>query len=104
MRPEEAGGALKLRAEDVDDLAVISACLQDALIPVGDIAYLPQDKSFLFAANRFRWEAGLRAAMGAAGCERILSLVAFDAVEGVLYRGFRRGERERLLPLLAVRP
>jgi hypothetical protein len=107
MRPEEADGALKLRAEDVDDLAVISACLQDALIPVRDIVYLPQDKSFVFAASRFRWEAGLRAGTpmpGAAGCERILSLVAFDAVEGVRYRGFRRGEHERLLSLLAVRP
>jgi hypothetical protein len=103
MRPEEADGALRLRAEDVDDLAVISTCLQDALIPIGDIAYLPQDKSLVFVANRFRWEAGLRAAMGAAGCERILSLVAFDAVEGVLYRGFRRDERERILSLLAVR-
>jgi hypothetical protein len=92
MRHEEADGALRLRAEDVDDLAVISTCLQDALIAVGDIAYLPQDKSFVLVANRFRWEADRRAATGAEGCE------------GVLYRGFRRGERERILSLLAVRP
>ena len=88
----------------MDDLAVISACLQDALIPVGDIAYLPQEKSFVLVANRFRWEGDRRATIGAEGCERILSLVAFDAVEGVLYRGFRRDARERLLSLLAVRP
>ncbi|HZU89593.1 MAG TPA: DUF2948 family protein [Stellaceae bacterium] len=134
MPPERADGALRLRAEDTDDLAVISACLQDALVPVGDIAYMPEEQSFVFVANRFRWEGhptggtprgqrprgdprsqiawgGRRAAqprgipmMGAAGYERILSVVAFDAVESVLYRGFRRGERERILSLLAIRP
>jgi hypothetical protein len=124
MPPEGADGALRLRAEDADDLAVISACLQDALVAVGDIAYVPEERSFVFVANRFRWErhptrsqvawgprAGRRAAqprglpmMGAAGYERTLSAVAFDAVESVLYRGFRRGERERILSLLAIRP
>jgi hypothetical protein len=103
MPPEEAAGGLRLRAEDADDLAVISACLQDALVPVGDIAYLAQERSFVFVANRFRWEAGERAA-GAAGFERTLCAVAFDAVGGVHYRGFRRGARERILPLLAIRP
>ena len=104
MPPEGTDGALQLRAEDADDLAVISACLQDALVPVGDIAYDPQEKSFMFVANRFRWEAGRRRAMGAEGYERVLCAVAFEEVESVLYRGFRREERERILSLLAIRP
>lgn len=106
MPPEGANGALQLRAEDADDLAVISACLQDALVPVGDIAYAPQDRSFMFVANRFRWEAARRAARGAGGpCyERVLCAVAFAEVESVLYRGFHRHERERILSLLAVWP
>ena len=37
MAPDD-GAALKLRAEDAEDLAVISACLQDALVPVRDLA------------------------------------------------------------------
>ena len=44
---------LKLIALDVDDLAVISAHLQDAVLQVGDIAYLPRDKRFAAIANRF---------------------------------------------------
>ena len=32
MAPDGNGTALKLRAEDAEDLAVISACLQDALV------------------------------------------------------------------------
>ena len=46
---------LKLIALDADDLAVISAHLQDAVLQVGDIAYLPKDKRFAAIANRFDW-------------------------------------------------
>jgi hypothetical protein len=101
MPIEGMDGALRLRAEDADDLAVISACLQDALVAVGDIAYMPEEESFVFVANRFRWEAGEGAAMGH---QRTLCAVVFDAVTGVLHRGFRRGERERIMSLLAIRP
>jgi hypothetical protein len=55
MAPDDAGAALKLRAEDADDLAVLSACLQDALVPVRDLAYVADQKIFVFVANRFRW-------------------------------------------------
>jgi len=46
---------LKLIALDADDLAVISAHLQDAVLQVGDIAYLPKDKRFAAITNRFDW-------------------------------------------------
>ena len=49
--------ALKLLARDEEDLAVISAILQDALIPVSEMAYLPEEHRFALVANRFRWEA-----------------------------------------------
>ena len=35
---------LKLRAEDEEDLAVVSAILQDALVAVGEMAWLPEEK------------------------------------------------------------
>jgi hypothetical protein len=41
MAAEPHRSGLKLRAEDADDLAVISACLQDAIVPVRDLAYVP---------------------------------------------------------------
>ncbi len=47
---------LKLRGEDEDDLAVISAVLQDALVAVGEMAYFPEEARFVLVANRFRWE------------------------------------------------
>jgi hypothetical protein len=95
---------LRLRAEDADDLAVISACLQDALVSVRDLAYDPDVRSFMLVANRFRWECGVDWVGGKPPFERTLCGVAFDAVEGVGYRGFHRNEENRILCLLAIRP
>ena len=102
MAPDEPA-VLKLRAEDAEDLAVISACLQDALVPVRDFAYVPEERSFLFVANRFRWENGLRALSAEASFERTLCGMTFSEVTAVSYSGFRRNEASRLLSLLAIR-
>ncbi|HEX4185814.1 MAG TPA: DUF2948 family protein [Stellaceae bacterium] len=104
MPADESGAAFKLRAEDADDLAVISACLQDALVAVRDLAFVPQDHTFLMVANRFRWERASRSARGEAGYQRTLCGITFGAVIGVSYHGFRRSEDTRILSLLAIRP
>lgn len=101
MAPDD-GAALKLRAEDADDLAVISACLQDALVPVRDLAYDPEDRTFLFVANRFRWEDGFRPAADEAPYLRTLCGITFREVAAVSYSGFRRSDDGRILSLLAI--
>ena len=101
MAPDAA--LLKLRAEDTEDLLVISACLQDALVPVRDLAYIPEERTFLLIANRFRWENGVRPAPGEAGLERTLCGITFSEVTAVSYSGFRRSENGRILSLLAIR-
>jgi hypothetical protein len=101
MAPDD-GSALKLRAEDADDLAVISACLQDALVPVRDLAYDAEDRTFLLVANRFRWEDGLRRAAEEGGFARILCGITFLEVAAVSYTGFRRSDDSRILSLLAI--
>ena len=103
MAPDDRA-ALKLRAEDGEDLAVISACLQDALVSVRDLAYVLEDHTFLLVANRFRWEGGLGPAPGEAGHQRTLCGVTFGEVSAVSYSGFRRSEDGRILSLLAIRP
>lgn len=100
--PPEAG--LKLRAEDPDDLTVISACLQDALVPVRDLAYDRATQTFMLVANRFRWECSGQPATDDGFYERVLCGVSFGGVESVAYRGFRRSEEARILSLLAIRP
>ena len=101
MAKREAPEAeLRLRAEDAEDLAVISACLQDALVAVRDLAYDRAARNFILVANRFRWE----------GCglgestpfERTLCGVVFDQIDDVAYRGVHRGDEDRILSLLAI--
>lgn len=48
---------IKLVALDREDLSVISAHLQDALLRVEDLTYLPQRRCFAMAVHRFEWEA-----------------------------------------------
>jgi hypothetical protein len=93
--------ALKLLARDEEDLAVISTVLQDALIPVSEMAYLPEERRFALVANRFRWEAphdGPRDNL-----ERRLTGLSIGGVTAVRRRGFSPGDPTRILALLAVR-
>ncbi len=47
---------LKLIALDEDDLDVVSSHLQDAVVRVGEMAYVPSRKRFAAVLNRFDWE------------------------------------------------
>ena len=100
---------LRLRAEDAEDLAVISAMVQDALISVKDLTYDRAQRRFTLVANRFRWEGKpLNAHNGGSGggpaFERRLCALSFADVDTVSYRGFRRRDDECILSLLAIRP
>jgi hypothetical protein len=47
---------LKLKAQDADDLAIISAQMQDALVKASDMRY-GKSRQFALIANRFAWDA-----------------------------------------------
>lgn len=98
--PARRGTGLRLRAEDGEDIAVISAFVQDALVAVRDLAYDRSARTFLMVANRFRWEGG----GDDAPFERILCGIAFNEIDDVVYRGFQRSEEDRILSLLAIQP
>lgn len=91
---------LKLRAEDAEDLAILSAALQDAAVPIADMRYFPEERRFMMAVSRYRWETDRGAA--AAGGERITTAVIFDHVRRVRRRGIEQKDGERILALLAV--
>ena len=46
----------KLTAKDTEDLNIISAHMQDALVRLADIRYLAKTRQFALVANRFAWE------------------------------------------------
>ena len=95
---DDAAKRPRLSARSVEDLAVVAALLQDAIVPVGDMAYLADEKSFVLALNRFRWETG----EGAETRERTHAGLRFDGVRQVHSRGIRRADRSRFLCLLTI--
>jgi hypothetical protein len=53
---DDVAAPLKLIALDTDDLGVVSAHLQDAVLKAADLVYLPSEKRFALALRRFDWE------------------------------------------------
>lgn len=91
---------LKLCAFDEEDLAVISAHVQDAVLKVGDLVHLPQEGRFAVAMNRFIWE---KAADGKRKAyERRRSVLSFDRVGAVRSSRIDRSRPGAVLELLAV--
>jgi hypothetical protein len=90
---------LKLVAFDEEDLAVISACVQDAVLKVGDLVYLPKERRFALGMNRFIWE---KAADGSRkDYERRRAALTFDRVLSVKTSNIRRDRPDAVLELLA---
>jgi hypothetical protein len=85
---------LKLLAQDADDLAVISAAMQDAVAKVGDVTYEPKARRLTVAFNRYRWEAG--------GGERVRSALQLGGVLKVETRKIRRDAPGAVVEVLAM--
>ena len=94
---------LKLIALDEDDLAVISAQVQDAVTKPGAIEFSPATKRFSLVLNRFAWDAEAPKAGGSAAHERRQSVLSFARVLKARTIGIRRGDDDQVLSLLAVR-
>jgi DNA-binding protein YbaB len=86
---------LRLLAQDADDLEIISAAMQDAVAKVGDITYEAKARLLTIAFNRYCWESG--------GSERVRSALQLGGVLKVQARKIRRGARDAVLEVLAVR-
>ena len=90
---------LKLLALDTEDLEVISAHVQDAIVRVADMGYARGDRRFALLMNRFAWESGTgRRDKGL----RKRAAMHFDAVQSVVTNGFDPGSPDGVLELLAI--
>jgi len=98
----EASAELKLVALDEEDLAVISAHVQDAVVKADEIVWSPARKQFSMPMNRFAWERTVRRQRRRGSDERRRSILHFARVEAVRSTGFSPGDREAVLAVLAV--
>lgn len=93
---------LKLAALDAEDLVVISAHVQDAVLRAGDLVWSPSRKRFAMAMNRFAWEATPEGRRRATQYQRRRTALHFDRVTAVKSTGIERRQPDRILSLLAV--
>lgn len=95
-------GPLHLLARDAEDLKVISALVQDAVLPATDMTWQKAQRRFVLLVNRFRWED--RAAAEAAGrpYERVRSLLVIGDVQAVRAQGLDRRDADTVLSLLSL--
>ncbi|MAN62483.1 MAG: hypothetical protein CMI60_11120 [Parvibaculum sp.] len=93
---------LRLKAEDAEDLQVIAAYLQDAVVLVKDIAYLPGTRRLAMVANRFCWEDELGPVPAVRTHKRARTGLHFDNVEKVRSRNIEQDRQEGVLNLLTI--
>ena len=90
---------LKLIALDQDDIAVVSAHLQDAVVKVADILWRPGEKRLVLALNRFDWEA----CGEVTPCyQRRRTALRFERVLSLRCRNVSPAAKDAVLNLLAI--
>lgn len=88
---------LKLLALDNEDLEVISAATQDAIVRVSDMGFAKADRRFALLMNRFAWEEAGKTR------QRKRAALHFDRVSDVKVAGIDTNAQEGVLELLAIR-
>ncbi len=92
---------LRLAALDEEDLKIVSAHVQDALLKVGDISFDAKSGRLLLPVNRFAWEVKKR--LFRRNNERRNAVLQIDRVTGMKSAGFDRAGKDEILSLLAIR-
>lgn len=99
----EDGGdkPLRLQAFDAEDLAVLSALVQDAIFQGTELRWIAAERRFALLINRFRWEGTVQAGAQDRAAERVRAMLVIDEVTRVRSQGMRKGE-DVVLSLLSV--
>jgi len=93
---------LKLVAFDDEDLKVIAAHVQDAVVKIGDLAFHPRQKQFVIPMNRFAWEQEKRQFFRRPTHQRHQSVLHFSRVLSVRSTGIDKSKPAEILSLLTI--
>lgn len=91
---------LRLFTEEAEDLKIIAAAVQDAVVKAGNLKYEQKLRRFSLELNRYRWEAA-PTRRGEPG-QRVRALLAFDGVMGAKTRAISKIDPDLILSLLSV--
>ena len=87
---------MNLNAIDTDELKIISTILQDGLIEVNDIKYLPSIRSFFLMITRFMWEEKIVNKVD----QRIKAVLSFEDVLSVYSKNIDQLNKNKTLELV----
>ena len=100
---EGSARPLKLRADDVEDLQIVSALAQDAILPASEMTWDKKRRRFACLINRFRWEAMQQGEQRDLQLDRAQSVLAVDDVIAVRRQGpAPEGSQDIVLSLLML--
>jgi hypothetical protein len=85
---------LRLAAGDAEDLQILSARLQDAVLKLKDVSWQPKKRRLAAVVNRLVWEKG--------GKTRVRAGLHFDSVLKVQSHKVKLGADEAVIALLAA--
>ena len=91
---------LKLIARTEEDLRVVSAHLQDAIVNVSDIANLKKNKIFLMQMNRFMWEDVEKGVFRKN--KRIRTIIKIENVINVHSKNINQSKKDKFLDFLTI--
>ena len=97
----ETPDPLKLVALDADDLRIVSAHLQDAVLRMSDMVWVPSERRFAAILNRFDWLAAA-AQDSMSALRRCRCALRFDKVKRAQVQNIKPGEPSSFAELLAV--
>ena len=86
---------LRLIAQNPDEISIVSAHAQDAVIRIADIAHIPQKHIFVLMMNRFRWETPHKK-------QRVRSALTIRNVLSVRQKWIAQERQNAVIALLAV--
>lgn len=93
---------LRLMAFDAQDLGVVSALVQDAVLTGADLAWQSRDRRLCLLINRFRWEDHASGGGQRHPAERVRSLLTIEQVQAVRSQGIKPGQAGTVLSLLSL--
>jgi hypothetical protein len=93
---------LRLRAETAEDLAVVSALVQDAVAQTSEISWAPRRRRFALLLNRFRWEDAPVASLQGRPFERVQAVLSVESVLRARGGGIDPRDRDLVVEILAL--
>ena len=87
---------MNLNAIDTDELKIIATILQDGLVEVSEVKYLPSIRSFIIMITRFMWEEKIINKQN----KRVKAVLVFEDVLSVFSKNIDQMNKSNTLELM----